>query len=216
MADDSPADEPDRLPPQAFARIDEGDDLAFYSFPRLVNHIDEVAIAALSATYQQLIPENAAILDLMSSWVSHLPDDLPTAQVIGHGMNEEELAANPRLTSWFIQDLNQDQTLPLDSGSLDAVLCCVGMQYLQHPIEIATEVRRVLKPGGQFLVSFSNRCFWTKAVAVWLGTTDGQHAWLVSEYFARAGGFDAAETLDLSPGGLGDPLWAVVARRAVG
>src|SRR5262245_47223653 len=122
MDNDSPADEPDTLPPAAFARIDEGDDLAFYSFPRLVHHIDEVAVAALSATYGQLIPANATILDLMSSWVSHLPDDLATAEVIGHGMNEEELAANPRLTRWFIQDLNQDQVLPLDSGSLDAVL----------------------------------------------------------------------------------------------
>ncbi len=208
MADDSPADEPDALPPQAFARIDEGDDLAFYGFPRLVHHIDEVAVAALSATYKQLIPDNAAILDLMSSWVSHLPDDLPTAQVIGHGMNEEELAANPRLTSWFIQDLNQDQALPLESGSLDAVLCCVGMQYLQHPIEVAAEVRRVLKPGGQFLVSFSNRCFWTKAVEIWRRLSDHGHNNLVRWYLEKAG-FSDIESFVPSDGSQGDPMVVV-------
>jgi hypothetical protein len=211
MTSDSPAEEPDQLPPQAFARIDEGDDLEFYSFPRLVNHIDEVAIAALSATYKQLLPENAVILDLMSSWVSHLPADLPTRQVIGHGMNEQELAANPRLDRWFIQDLNQDRTLPLDSDSLDAVLCCVGMQYLQHPIEVAAEVRRVLKPGGQFLVSFSNRCFWTKAVEIWRRLSDHGHNNLIRWYLEQAG-FSEIESFVPSDGSKGDPMIVVRGR----
>lgn len=208
MTSDSPAEEPDDLPPQAFARIDEGDDLEFYAMPRLVNHIDAVAITALSATYQRLLPENAAILDLMSSWVSHLPADLPTAQMIGHGMNEEELAANPRLDRWFIQDLNEDWILPLDSGSLDAVLCCVGMQYLQHPVEVAAEVRRVLRPGGQFLVSFSNRCFWTKAVEIWRRLSDHGHNNLVRWYLERAG-FSEIESFVPSDGSQGDPMIVV-------
>ena len=211
MDNDSPADAPDALPPEAFARIDEGNDLEFYSFPRLVNHIDEVAIAALTATYKRLLPENAAILDLMSSWVSHLPADLPTKEVIGHGMNEEELAANPRLTRWFIQDLNEDWILPLDSESLDAVLCCVGMQYLQHPIEVATEVRRVLKPGGRFLVSFSNRCFWTKAVEIWRKLSDHGHNNLVRWYLERAG-FTEIESFVPSDGSQGDPMIVVSGR----
>jgi hypothetical protein len=204
-------DSPDGLPPQAFTRLDEGDDLAFYSFPRLVHHIDEVAVAALTATYRQLIPPDSAILDLMSSWVSHLPDDLPTREVIGHGMNEEELAANPRLTRWFIQDLNQDQALPIDSGSLDAVLCCVGMQYLQHPIEVATEVRRILKPGGRFLVSFSNRCFWTKAVEIWRKLSDHGHNNLVRWYLEQAG-FSDIESFVPSDGSKGDPMIVVSGR----
>lgn len=208
MDNDSPADAPDDLPPHAFARIDEGDDLAFYSFPRLVNHIDEVAIAALTATYKRLLPANAAILDLMSSWVSHLPDDLPTGEMIGHGMNAEELAANPRLDRWFIQDLNEDWILPLDSESLDAVLCCVGMQYLRHPIEVATEVRRVLKPGGRFLVSFSNRCFWTKAVEIWRKLSDHGHNNLVRWYLERAG-FTEIESFVPSDGSQGDPMIVV-------
>ena len=211
MDNDSPADAPDDLPPHAFARIDEGDDLAFYSFPRLVNHIDEVAIAALTATYKRLLPENAVILDLMSSWVSHLPDDLPTGEMIGHGMNAEELAANPRLDRWFIQDLNEDWILPLDSESLDAVLCCVGMQYLQHPIEVATEVRRVLKPGGRFLVSFSNRCFWTKAVEIWRKLSDHGHNNLVRWYLERAG-FTEIESFVPSDGSQGDPMIVVSGR----
>ncbi len=208
MDNDSPADAPDDLPPHAFARIDEGDDLAFYSFPRLVNHIDEVAIAALTATYKRLLPENAVILDLMSSWVSHLPDDLPTGEMIGHGMNAEELAANPRLDRWFIQDLNEDWILPLDSESLDAVLCCVGMQYLRHPIEVATEVRRVLKPGARFLVSFSNRCFWTKAVEIWRKLSDHGHNNLVRWYLERAG-FTEIESFVPSDGSQGDPMVVV-------
>jgi SAM-dependent methyltransferase len=202
---------PDALPPQAFTRLDEGDDLAFYSFPRLVHHIDEVAVAALTATYRQLIPPDSAILDLMSSWVSHLPDELPAREVIGHGMNEEELAANPRLTRWFIQDLNRDQALPIDSDSLDAVLCCVGMQYLQHPIDVAREVRRILKPGGRFLVSFSNRCFWTKAVEIWRKLSDHGHNNLVRWYLEQAG-FSDIESFVPSDGSKGDPMIVVSGR----
>ena len=211
MASESPTDQPDDLPPEAFARIDEGDDLDFYAMPRLVNHIDEVAIAALTATYTRLLPENGAILDLMSSWVSHLPADLAVAEMIGHGMNEKELAANERLDRWFIQDLNEDWVLPLDSGSLDAVLCCVGMQYLQHPIQVATEVRRVLKPGGRFLVSFSNRCFWTKAVEIWRRLSDHGHNNLVRWYLERAG-FSEIESFVPSDGSQGDPMLVVSGR----
>ena len=92
--------EPD-FPPTAFTRVDEGDDASFYAPPRLVTHIDEYAIAALTTFYRKILPPNAILLDLMSSWVSHLPDDLPATEIIGHGMNAKELAANPRLTRWF-------------------------------------------------------------------------------------------------------------------
>ena len=136
------------LPAGAFAKQDTGDDLAFYAPPRLVTHIDEGAVAALTACYRALLPENSRVLDLMSSWVSHLPSDRTYAAVVGHGMNADELAANPRLDRWFVQDLNRDATLPLDDGSFDAALCCVGAQYLQQPVAVFAEVRRVLTPAG--------------------------------------------------------------------
>jgi len=131
--------------------------------------------------------------------------------VTNDGMNADELSANERLDRWFIQDLNEDWILPLDSESLDAVLCCVGMQYLQHPIEVATEVRRVLKPGGRFLVSFSNRCFWTKAVEIWRKLSDHGHNNLVRWYLERAG-FAEIESFVPSDGSQGDPMLVVSGR----
>ncbi|MGE0256193.1 MAG: class I SAM-dependent methyltransferase [Alphaproteobacteria bacterium] len=200
--------------PRFFAREDESEDDLFYRDPRLVVHIDDGARAALTACYAHLLPPGGRLLDLMSSMESHLPADVDFATVTGLGMNALELAANPRLTERLIQDLNHAPKLPFADGTFDACLIAVSVQYLTHPVEVFAEMARVLAPGAPAIVSFSNRCFPTKAVAVWLGTTDAQHAWLVGEYFARAGGFEAAETLDLSPGGWGDPLWAVTARRA--
>jgi SAM-dependent methyltransferase len=175
------------LPAGAFARVDESDDAAFYVPVRLVTHIDEGAIAALAEFYGSRLPQNGALLDLMSSWVSHLPDDLAVAEVVGHGMNPEELAANPRLTRWFVQDLNRETALSLPDAHFDGALCCVSVQYLQQPVAVFTEVRRVLKPGAPFIVSFSNRCFPTKAVAIWRSLDINGHASLVHLYMDRAG-----------------------------
>src|ERR1700761_9043704 len=118
------------LPPHAFDKQDPGDDLEFYTFPRLVTHIDDAAIAALGAFYATVLPKGGVILALMSSWGSHLPEDVPYAEVIGHGMNAEELAANPRLSRWFVQDLNAEAALPLSDASLDGAMICVAIQYL--------------------------------------------------------------------------------------
>lgn len=201
------------LPADAFARIDEGDDLAFYAPARLVTHIDERATAALTDYYRRTIPAGADVLDLMSSWVSHLPGDLPLGTVIGHGMNAAELRANPRLTRWWVQDLNRDPTLPLGEATLDAALCCVGVQYLQHPVEVFAGLCRCLRPGGQAIVSFSNRCFPTKAVAVWRALDTDGHAALVKLYLDRAG-FTDISTDVLADGRRGDPLVAVTGRVA--
>ena len=199
------------LPPGAFAKQDTGDDLAFYAPPRLVTHIDEGAVAALTSCYRSLLPENGRVFDLMSSWVSHLPEDRHFTEVVGHGMNAEELGANPRLTRWFIQDLNRNPALPLDDQAFDAVLCCVGVQYLQHPVVVFTEVRRVLAKGAQFIVSFSNRCFPSKAVAIWRALHANGHAELVQLYMERAGFSDV--TLEvLTDGRASDPLEAVIGR----
>ncbi len=205
---DSKAAMPD-FPPGAFARVDEGDDAAFYAPPRLVTHIDDNAIAALSEFYARMLKPGGTVLDLMSSWVSHLPGDLPLDEVIGHGMNAAELAANPRLTQQFIQNLNRDSALPLEDASCDAVLCCASVQYLQTPVEVFAEVRRVLRPGSPFIVSFSNRCFPTKAVAIWRSLDINGHATLVHRYMAKAGFPDVTARL-LADGRYSDPLVAVV------
>ena len=197
------------FPPNAFTRVDEGDDADFYAPPRLVTHIDDNAIAAMTDFYRKLLPPNAILLNLMSSWVSHLPDDLPTAEVIGHGMNTQELAANPRLTRWFIQDLNRDPILPLTDASVDAALCCVSVQYLQKPVEVFADVRRLLRPDAPFIVSYSNRCFPTKAVAIWRALGPEQHAGLVRLYFERAG-FPRIDVRVLADGMWSDLLVAVV------
>jgi len=199
------------LPAGAFARQDEGDDLAFYAPPRLVTHIDETAVAALSRRYRDLLPEDGRILDLMSSWVSHLPADRTYAEVVGHGMNARELAANPQLDRWFVQDLNRDPALPLGDGAFDAALCCVGVQYLQRPVEVFADVRRVLRPDAPFVISFSNRCFPTKAVAIWRALDAAGQTALIELYLARAG-FRASTVETLADGRHGDPLTVVIGR----
>ncbi len=203
---------PPELPPEAFAKADGGDDALFYAPARLVTHIDEGATAVLTEFYRKLLPPGGRVLDLMSSWVSHLPPEYSATEVVGHGMNAAELAANPRLSRFFVQDLNGDPVLPPDLGLFDAALCCVGVQYLQHPVEVFAAVRAALRPGAPCCVSFSNRCFPTKAVAVWRALDASGHAQLVSLYLERAG-FTGVETRTLADGRAGDPLTAVIGRR---
>ena len=201
------------LPREAFHKVDRADDALFYALPRLVTHIDETATDALVDFYRDVLPSGGAILDLMSSWVSHLPDDLKTVAVVGHGMNERELAANPRLTQRFVQDLNRTSRLPIDDASLDAAVCCVGVQYLEKPVDVFTDVARTLRPRSPFIVSFSNRCFPTKAVAIWRALDGDGHASLVRLYLERAG-FDDVQVHVLIDGSDSDPLTAVVGLRS--
>ena len=200
------------LPPEAFRKEDSGDDGIFYKPARLVTHIDEPATQALTAFYRSTLPVDGVILDLMSSWVSHLPPKVPFAEVIGQGMNAEELQANPQLTRSFVQNLNRNPVLPLAADSCDAALCCVGVQYLQQPVEVFTDIRRVLRPGAPFVISFSNRCFPTKAVAIWRSLDDRGHAALVRLYLERAG-FGDITTEVLRDGSRSDPLIAVTGCR---
>src|SRR5580693_3193080 len=140
------------LPPWAFDKDDPHDDAAFYAEARLVTHIDDGAIAALTDFYRRVLPPGGVLLDLMSSWVSHLPPEIAYAEVIGHGMNAEELAANPRLARWFVQDLNRDPTLKLADASIDAATICVSVQYLQQPAAVLREVARVLRSGAPLVI----------------------------------------------------------------
>jgi Methyltransferase domain len=203
------------LPRGAFAKIDAEEDELFYEPPRLVCHIDDGAIAALTQFYRTVLPTGGVLLDLMSSWVSHLSPEIGYAEVIGHGMNATELAANARLTRWFMQNLNRDTKLPLADASIDAAMICVSIQYLQHPVAVLREVARVLRPGAPLVISFSNRCFWTKAVAVWRALDDDGHARLVDRYLRHAG-FERIETHRLREWveDVSDPMIAVVGRTA--
>jgi Methyltransferase domain len=196
------------LPPWAFEKEDSTSDTAFYDWPRLVTHIDDAAIATVTQVYRQTLPPDGTVLDLMSSWVSHLPEEISYAAVVGHGMNAEELAANPRLSRWFVQDLNTEPVLPLDDGSFDGACLCVSVQYLQRPVEVFREIVRVLRPGAPFVVSFSNRCFPTKAVAIWQSLSGPDQQRLVGAYMHAAGFSKIAEHEAIPE--RGDPLRAVI------
>jgi SAM-dependent methyltransferase len=201
------------FPPDAYAREDESGDDRFYGVPRKVVHIDDGAIAALGRLYGEVLPAGR-LLDLMSSWRSHLPAGPRPGEVIGLGMNADEMADNPQLTKAVVHDVNRDPRLPFGDGEFDGAMCAVSIQYVLHPLRVFREVRRVLRAGAPFVVSFSNRCFPTKAVAVWLGTSDVQHRMLVRTYFEAAGGWRDVADEDRSPEGDGDPLYAVWARAA--
>lgn len=202
------------LRPEHFRRYDETPDELFYREPRMVTHIDDAAIAAATAFYRELLPAGGSILDLMTSWVSHLPTDVKYGTVAGLGMNAEELEANSRLTERIVQDLNNDPTLPWTDGTFDGAIVTVSVQYLTRPAEVFAEVGRVLRPGAPFALLYSNRCFPTKAVAVWQMLNDREHADLLGLYFRQSGRFGPSQAYDLSPNpGKSDPLFAVVARR---
>ena len=200
------------LPPEAFLKQDPTDDASFYAPTRLVTHIDEPATQALTSHYRANLQNGNVILDLMSSWVSHLPPEMTFTEVIGHGMNAEELNTNPQLTRSFVQDLTRNPVLPLQSETCDAALCCVGVQYLQRPLDVFADVGRVLRPDAPFIVSFSNRCFPTKAVAIWRSLDARGHAELVRLYLQRTG-FRNITAEVLQDGSMSDPLIAVTGRR---
>jgi len=205
--------EPEMQGAEYFQRYDESVDERFYEIPRLVTHIDDAAIAAVTQLYRDYFPPGGAILDLMSSWVSHLPPDLQYRRVVGLGMNQVELDGNPRLHERIVQNLNRVPELPFADGEFDGAGICVSVQYLTRPVAVFRELGRVLRLGAPLVVTFSNRCFPTKAVAIWQALDDRGHTELVRRYFEQAGNWQDIEALDRSPRGRhGDPLYAVVGR----
>ena len=202
------------LPPDAFQRIDEMPDEVFYRTPRLVTHLEEGAIGAVTQLYREYFPANGAILDLMSSWISHLPPEVAYGRVAGLGMNREELKANPRLTESVVQNLNTHSHLPFEDNAFDGAGLCVSIDYLTDPTAVLREVGRVLKPGAPLVITFSNRCFPTKAIAIWHALDDRGHMALVQRFLADTALFTDMEALDRSPRhGRSDPLYAVIGRK---
>lgn len=200
-----------QFPPGFFDRADPGPDAVFYRPQRLVTHIDAGAIDAVGAVYDELgIGTSGAgeVLDLMSSWVSHFRRSPRRLTVLG--MNDDELAANPQAQARVVHDLNQEPVLPFAGDSFDAAVCCVSVDYLVHPVEVFAEIARVVRAGGPFVCTFSNRCFPTKAIRGWLVSSDAEHGEIVAEYFRRAGGYDEPVIERRTPPDhRGDPLWAV-------
>lgn len=215
------------LRPQHRTKLDDSDDRLFYSFPRFVTHVDPGFIQQLTDLYRQRLKPHTSILDLMSSWVSHLPEEMEFTQVEGLGMNEEELRKNPRLDHYFIQNLNQSPQLPFSDQTFDAVLNCVSIQYLQYPEAIFYEVHRILKPGGIAIFSFSNRMFFEKAITIWRESSELDRIALVQAYFQgvshhNSPGFSIPEVITHVSnlphwmhlfGMGGDPFYAVIASR---
>lgn len=149
------------------SRLDSMPDSVFYSDPRFVEHVDDQAVQSMTSYItNEAIPnkENVAVLDLCSSWTSHI--DLQNREkpmrVSGLGMNSKELAKNPVLKDWMVRDLNENPTLPYDDSTFDVVLCQLSIDYITRPLEVLKEAGRVLKPGGTVHIIFSNRLFLSK------------------------------------------------------
>lgn len=207
-----------------FVRRDCRSDLAFYEQPRLIAHLDQTAQDELAALHGQLLASGSQVLDLMSSWQTHLPAELEVAALVGLGLNQVELDANPRLTERVVHDLNAVPQLPFADGQFDAVICSLSIEYLVEPIAVLREVARVLKAGGLCVIGFSNRWFPTKTIQLWEGIHEFERPGLVLEYFLAAGGFTELETYSLrgllrpdddkyaGQMALSDPIYAVWGR----
>jgi SAM-dependent methyltransferase/FKBP-type peptidyl-prolyl cis-trans isomerase 2 len=184
----------DFLSAEALARDDETSDTRFYSEPRLVQHIDDTAIEMIKNTYGRFLRDGMDVLDLMSSWQSHLQEQLSFGRLVGLGLNQLELEKNARLSEHVIQDLNLNPVLPFASNSFDAVVCTVSVEYLTNPIAIFEEVSRVLRTDGYFVVTFSNRWFPTKAIRIWKELHEFERMGMVLEYFLGSGGYKNLQT----------------------
>eukprot|EP00667_Euglena_gracilis_P007386 EG_transcript_7458 len=206
-----------------FYRIDESDDGNFYDAPRFVTHIDDGAIAAIrtfyGAVFSQAPQGEYSVLDMCSSWISHYPKDLNAKRVAITGMNEAELRRSLQATDYSLRDLNKDPTLPYEDNTFDFVTNVVSIDYMKQPRKVVGEIHRVTKPGGLAIFSFSNRCFFTKAIAMWIrDMNDGPgHCRIVANYFrfSPVGGWKDISCVDISANpGRSDPMWVVTAVKA--
>ena len=201
-------------------KIDISDDEIFYNQPRYVHHLSCSFRTRLTNLYSKYLLNHHVILDLMSSWVSHLPSNIRYKKVIGHGMNDAELSSNKRLDSYWVQNLNNIQNMPIEDSSIDIGLIVAGWQYLQYPEKVSLELSRIIKSDSLLIISFTNRAFWTKAPNIWTYSSEGKrieyvnnvltaNGWKIEKVFnektyeKKLFGFYGAE---------GDPFFSVVAR----
>ena len=201
-------------------KIDNNDDKIFYHQPRFVHHLSFSFRARLTELYSNYLCNHHIILDLMSSWVSHLPSNKKFKKVIGHGMNESELKSNNRLDSYWIQDLNKNQRMPIEDSTVDIGLIVAGWQYLQYPEKVSSELSRIIKRDSFLIISFTNRAFWTKSPHIWTNSSElerieyvksvlSDNGWIVEEIFNektydnKLFGFYSAQ---------GDPFFSVIVR----
>lgn len=187
-----------------FARNNELDDELFYREPRLIKHLDTTAIEQVKNVYSRLLHPGDHILDLMSSFVSHIPESLASFHASGLGMNTEELQANPQLKDHVVQNLNTSPTLPYKDNQFDAVICTASVEYLIQPIEIFKEVARVSKNEGVVVITFSDRWFPGKEIKPWSEMHPFERMGLVLDFFRKSGCYDHLQTKSVR--GLPRPL----------
>ena len=177
-----------------FHRLDTQPDQRFYEHARLVDHVDQTASAHFSDIYDRFLKPGMKVLDLMSAWDSHINADSKDLDVTGLGLNVEELEKNPIVNEFIVQDLNDESGLPFEDESFDACICTVSVEYLVDPIAVFKQVGRVLKPGGPFMITFSDRWFDTKVIKLWTGLHPFERMALVTNYFAESGMFSNLNT----------------------
>jgi SAM-dependent methyltransferase len=206
---------PSDFKPEFFRRIDDSEDEQFYSMPRFLVHIDDGAIAKVGEIYAHLLPQGGALLDLMSSWRTHLTEHVRPSRVVGVGLNRAEMEDNPQITEAVVHNVNANPRLPFEDAQFDGAIMTVSVQYLIHPLETFSEVGRVLKPGAPFVVTFSNRMFPTKAVAIWQHLDERDRVGLVGRYFKDSDAFEKIDAIDKSAptDPPSDPIYAVVGYR---
>eukprot|EP01088_Endostelium_zonatum_P013504 TRINITY_DN2812_c0_g1_i1.p1 TRINITY_DN2812_c0_g1~~TRINITY_DN2812_c0_g1_i1.p1 ORF type:complete len:210 (+),score=37.60 TRINITY_DN2812_c0_g1_i1:157-786(+) len=197
-------------------RTDESKDTKFYASPRFVYHIDDHFVETLKRFYLETFKADGSYLDIMSSWVSHYPEELSYKRVAGLGMNEDELKKNKQLTEWAIKDLNEENAkLDYEDESFDFVTNTVSVQYLINPVQIFTEVGRILKEGGMYICSFSNRMFPTKAVRIWMGSSENERVELVKGYYRSSKFFEEPKVFQYIDHYSHDPVYIVYARKII-
>ena len=187
-----------------FERVDENGDEIFYQKERRVHHLDALARKSISELYASAIKPDSRVLDLMSSWESHIPEGIQGIKVSGLGMNEVELQANHALDDYLVHDLNEEPLLPYQNESFDVVVCTASVEYLINPLKVFEQIKRVLKPGGLCIMTFSNRWFPTKSIMLWSELHEFERVGLVMEYFRQSGW--EADINTLSSKGLHRPV----------
>jgi FKBP-type peptidyl-prolyl cis-trans isomerase 2 len=188
---------PDFVTASAFAREDSSADTLFYRNPRLTQHLDDTALSMVANTYDRFLSDGMQVLDLMSSWQSHIPERHRLRRMVGLGLNQAELNSNPRLSESIVQDLNTNPDLPFDADTFDVVLCTVSVEYLIDPLTVFNEVARVVKPGGHLVVTFSNRWFPPKVIQLWTELHEFERMGLVLEYFMQTEAFEDLHTYSM-------------------